>query len=725
MSLSVELPGLYIDAIADVDTVGISVGNTIPEADSVDAAVDANIQLDVISTDTAIVDEAETRVWINDVLAFDGGTFQTGFDGPESAGFYLQPTPLDQVLDGDMEGAGAGPWLPINSAILTKEAGSPDGSGSQVLRVAYNGVSIPQAYQGALVVGKDYRVRGYGRGDGTFAWSIRDGGTNVYIGTSSTSWQQFDVTFTAASTTLRLASFSSAAGWAEFDAIRADMQDLDTIQAGDMEGAGTAEWAPLNSAVLSKQSGSPSGEGTQVLRVAYGGASFPQASHQMIPGKSYLCSGWGRGDGSFAWSVRDGGTNIKIGTSSTTWEYFSFTFTAVNNNLRLVSFATAAGWAEFDEISLLEVHDYRIVIDPTADFDSEELVTVRAVSETEGGSYTVDYTYSFTVEDTVEPQLLSAQATGPFTVRLTFSESMLAESAAGANDALNPSLYAFAYVPESDRIAAVYVNPVSVALVSGAVFDVTLDMEPTFWKIYRVTCGEIADDSSNANLLDYNARAADFASWAPPYWPARRSFDLWSMLSDDDRRSDELIGDLQRFISAYQDVVDILLWDIDAEQFYHDIDKAPEWAVDAMLAELGNPFRLQLTLDRKRKLLAVLVEIYREKGTDEGIVDVARFFLGINITSVTEINIDTWVLGESELGVDTDLGPSGEAELYTFWLNVDRVLTDQERRDLEALVDYMKPAHTHYHIIEPTDPEFVDHVELGLSELGFNFDLHE
>jgi phage tail-like protein len=722
MSIPVELPALYLDDTDDSTTVGISVENTIPEVGSVDAPVDTDIQLDIISTDAAIVDESETQVWINGELAFDAGVFQTGYDGPNSIAELLAVPPGQLLLDGDMEFAGAqlltdgdmeavgvGAWTAYRNAILTKETTAPY-EGIRSLRVAYNGINDTYAAQSILTNGKTYRVRGWAKGDGTVRPYVYVGVVSVdWVGTTSTSWQYFDITAVADDARLGLLS-KGGSGYCEFDYVTVTEDCPD--------------WTAGNGALMSKETTTPHG-GSQVIRITYNGTPDPLVGQTVMTiGRCYRAIGWARGDGTGVPKVYDGTTLLWTGTSSTSWQSFDETFTATGTELRLYNIASAASYADYDDVTLSELHDLRIVIDPTIDFDSEETVTVRVVSETEGGSYTVDYSYSFITEDIVVPTLLSAQATGPFTIRLTFSEDMLAESATGVNDALNPSNHAFEYLPESDRIAAVAVYSVSVAQVSGAVFDVTVDMEPTFWKTYQAQCGEIADDSSNANILDYDSRTADFSSWAPPYWPARRRFDLWSMMSDDDRRGDETIGDLERLISAYQDSVDVMLWDIDAEQFYHDIDKAPEWAVDAMLADLGNPFQLELTLERKRKLLAVLVEIYQEKGTDEGIVDVARFFLGIEITSVTEINIDTWVLGESELGVDTDLGPSGEAELYTFWLNVDRTLTDQERRDLQALVEYMKPAHTHYLIIEPVDPEHVDHVELGLSELGFNFDLH-
>ncbi len=38
--------------------------------------------------------------------------------------------------------------------------------------------------------------------------------------------------------------------------------------------------------------------------------------------------------------------------------------------------------------------------------------------------------------------------------------------------------------------------------------------------------------------------------------------------------------------------------------------------VDAMLADLGNPFRFELGELQKRRLASVLVDMYRQKGAD-------------------------------------------------------------------------------------------------------------
>ena len=98
---------------------------------------------------------------------------------------------------------------------------------------------------------------------------------------------------------------------------------------------------------------------------------------------------------------------------------------------------------------------------------------------------------------------------------------------------------------------------------------------------------------------------------------------------------------------------------------------------------------------------------------------------GIDITAITAFNADTLVLGESLLGIDWVLGPSGRFARYAFNVVVSRILTPIERKRLRAIVEYLKPAHTHFvDLVEPFPPVIPDHWELGVSDLGETTDLH-
>jgi F0F1-type ATP synthase delta subunit len=63
--------------------------------------------------------------------------------------------------------------------------------------------------------------------------------------------------------------------------------------------------------------------------------------------------------------------------------------------------------------------------------------------------------------------------------------------------------------------------------------------------------------------------------------------------------------------------------------------------------------------------------------------------------------------------------------LYAFDVIVVVPLTDAQRKQLRAIVEYLKPAHTHFvTLVEPAPPAFIDHWELGVSEIGVTADLH-
>jgi phage tail-like protein len=188
-------------------------------------------------------------------------------------------------------------------------------------------------------------------------------------------------------------------------------------------------------------------------------------------------------------------------------------------------------------------------------------------------------------------------------------------------------------------------------------------------------------------------------------------------------RREDVTGDLQRFLACLQEVTDLVLHDVDRFADILDPDIASDPFLDLMLPELGNPFPFDLSVVDKRRLLNVLVAMYREKGTERGIVNAIRFFLGLEVT-LTAYTAEALILGESLLGVDWVLGPSTAFAAYGFEVAVARILEAEERGRVRQIVDYMKPAHTHARIVEPVVPEVIEHVELGISELGDNWDLH-
>jgi phage tail-like protein len=315
-------------------------------------------------------------------------------------------------------------------------------------------------------------------------------------------------------------------------------------------------------------------------------------------------------------------------------------------------------------------------------------------------------------------RLVAAQATAARRVRLAFDAPLRQLGDGHATDALTPASDRF----EARTAPAVAVTPVLVEPAGSSGVDVALDVALSQRARYQVTVSHIVSASGAA--LDPAGSRATFAGFVPPNRPRSRRFDLYRLLPEINRQLDET-GDLQKFLAVLQDVLELLLAEIDRFPDIFDLDLAPEPFLDLMLADLGNPFAFDLGELQKRRLAAVLVQIYRQKGTAAGIRNAIRFFLGVDVTAVSAFHGTTLILGESELGVDWVLGPSGQFALYAFDLTVSRVLTETERRQIRRIVDFMRPAHTHFiDILEPGAPAFIDHWELGISELGETTDLH-
>ena len=108
--------------------------------------------------------------------------------------------------------------------------------------------------------------------------------------------------------------------------------------------------------------------------------------------------------------------------------------------------------------------------------------------------------------------------------------------------------------------------------------------------------------------------------------------------------------------------------------------------------------------------------MYCQKGTALGLRNAVRFFLGLEVT-ISSCS-PTLVLGEAELDDTFVLGPSDRFALYAFEVQVDRPLSDTQRRQLAAIIDYLRPVHTHALLREPLPPPSFVVWELGEGALG-------
>ncbi len=358
----------------------------------------------------------------------------------------------------------------------------------------------------------------------------------------------------------------------------------------------------------------------------------------------------------------------------------------------------------------------RFSIDPVVPFDSMSTVKIHITAYNNTNPLDVlDQTYAFTIEDLTAPTIVAAMAVETTRVRVSFSEPIKMTDPEALNDSLNPANYVF--TRKSAPAVDVVVLAVEAFSVSAVELVTNIDLSPG--ATYELAVSSIEDLVGNQII---SPSTVLFTAFVPPR-PALRSFDLWRMIPQIARERDQT-EDLQKFIACLQELTDLLLYDIDRFAQIFDPDIAPEWALDLMLEGLGNPFPFALSAIDKRRLLRVLVKMYRLKGTAVGIIDVVRFFLGIDIT-ITTYSGEGLILGESELGVDWILGPSNAWAIYAFEIVAPFALTEEQRTRIVFIAEFMKPAHTHLaRIVEPEVPEVIDHLELGLSELGTEWLLH-
>lgn len=346
------------------------------------------------------------------------------------------------------------------------------------------------------------------------------------------------------------------------------------------------------------------------------------------------------------------------------------------------------------------------------------------------------------------PELLSARAVARHTVELVFSEPVLVRKKTqlvvepadrytpvtwlgAAWEAANPANYDITRVSggnfdgpgEAVELGVIYAEEAegywSEVLDGGTTYIaatrvwVHTDFQHTPRADYRVTVSEVRAQSAGP-AIPGDADEADWPGYVVSHVP-RATLTLIDQLPEIVRRlDDEGTGSLAGFFVCVQEVFDRVLEDSDA--FFLElceIDRIRPEFLDALLYDLGNPFAglFDLTVNEKRKLAAVVVQMYREKGTCEGVVNVVRFFTGVQLSGCSRWGDGNWRLhggfypattvppgGPYKLGTNTILGPGSSTERWSFWLYhpAPGTLTADELTKIETITKYMAPAGQHY-----------------------------
>lgn len=239
--------------------------------------------------------------------------------------------------------------------------------------------------------------------------------------------------------------------------------------------------------------------------------------------------------------------------------------------------------------------------------------------------------------------------------------------------------------------------------------DITVDQEFSPGLLYSATPSGVTGLSGTGL----------FYAVVPPQF-ADREFALIDFVPIVNKH-DDTSGQMTNFISCLQEVLTLSLADSDRWQDILDPDLAPVDFVEAMLADLGNPFNFvpDLTLNQRRKLAKLLVAIYQLKGSAQGIEQAIRLLLGFDSQILTFFGAGIGALvGSTSPSHPLDtLGSSSPAHTGTFFLGggapyeiyfrvattpignglgpngYGRTLSPQETDIITEILDVMKPAH--------------------------------
>jgi hypothetical protein len=100
MAFELELPAVYLDVVLlDPTPSRPTVINRDPEPGETQVPVATDVALDLTDVGPDGIDTAATKIYLGGQLAFDGGSFEAGFDGPGSAATTPQADTLRVVID--------------------------------------------------------------------------------------------------------------------------------------------------------------------------------------------------------------------------------------------------------------------------------------------------------------------------------------------------------------------------------------------------------------------------------------------------------------------------------------------------------------------------------------------------------------------------------------------------------------------------------------------------
>lgn len=182
---------------------------------------------------------------------------------------------------------------------------------------------------------------------------------------------------------------------------------------------------------------------------------------------------------------------------------------------------------------------------------------------------------------------------------------------------------------------------------------------------------------------------------------------LYITKDDELSTSEQSAGPLRRFLEALDTALDAVHGDIARLPDVISPVRCPEPFLDRILSSLG--WTLPVEQRVKRELCKAAVLVYKQKGTAIGVKNLMRLLTGMECEIMNAVR-----------------DPASRSSFYTFEIfpiAPARDWTSDEKTAASVVVDYMKPAHTHF-VINNYSSDMAHHWSLGESRLDQNAALH-
>lgn len=156
-------------------------------------------------------------------------------------------------------------------------------------------------------------------------------------------------------------------------------------------------------------------------------------------------------------------------------------------------------------------------------------------------------------------------------------------------------------------------------------------------------------------------------------------------------RDDEFMG---QFLLIFESVLKPIENTVDNLALYFDPRLAPEslllWLASWLDLALDSP----IPILRRRELVRSAAELYRWRGTKQGLSEYLRICTGI-VPEISEHTPGMRLAPETRLGIDTQLGSSGAGYHFTVSMKLDST-GEVSANTIKAIIEAQKPAHTVY-----------------------------